>query len=55
MPHMPHGEFEEGLYFYDVDNGRFGQRRDDDPAIERNPRLKEGCTVLGERKKPTVE
>jgi hypothetical protein len=50
MPHMPHGDVEEGMYFHDVDNERFGQRRDDDPAMERNPRWKEG-----ERKKLTVE
>jgi hypothetical protein len=47
MPHMPHGDVEEGIYFHDVDNERFGQRRDDGPAMERNPRWKEGAPFQG--------
>jgi hypothetical protein len=47
MPHMPHGDFEEVVYFHDVDNERLGQRRDDDPAMERNPRWKEGVPFQG--------
>jgi hypothetical protein len=44
---MPHGDVEEGRYFHDIDNERLGQRRDDDPAIERSPRWKEVAPVQG--------
>lgn len=50
MPHMPHGDVEEGVYFRGVDNERIGQRRDDDPAMERNPCWKEGALFQGKEK-----
>lgn len=44
---MPHGDVEEGICFHAVDNERFGQRRDDGPAMERNHLWKEGAPFLG--------
>lgn len=53
IPHMPHGESKE-VCFHRVDDERFGERRDDDPAIERNPLWKEGAPFQGKGKKESV-